>query len=155
MKYAVVLRNLSVCIAFVVLCPFNLNALYHFPSQATAGSLFPCLQSIAEAKETNRIAVLHGPDWVLGSLIKPSCFPERDVVLTAEIGKQFLPHSITARTRLWVTKVHDVTHIRIVESSGIERQDMVAVSIVTNHGCIDRNSEHCSVKGGAALVRID
>src|SRR6266581_1612263 len=92
-------------------------------------ALFPCLQSWAETKKTNRIAVLHGPDWVLGSFIKPSCLPERDMVFTAEI-KQFLPHSITARTRLWVTKIHDVTHIRILESCSIEKQDMIAVSIL-------------------------
>jgi hypothetical protein len=67
-----------------------------------------------------------------------------------------MPHPITARIRMWVTKDHDVTHIRIVDSSASSReQEMVAVGFVTNHRCIDRMSKNCSVKGGAVFVRID
>jgi hypothetical protein len=101
------------------------------------------------------VAVLHGPDWVLAASIKPSCFPERDVVFAAEVGAGLTPHPFTARTRLWVTRDHDVTHIKIMDSSGSKEQDMVAVSFVTNHKCVDKSSKNCSVKGGAVLVRMD
>ncbi len=67
-----------------------------------------------------------------------------------------MPHPITDKIRMWVTKDHDVTHIRIVDSSASSRQqEMVAVGFVTNHKCIDRESKNCSVKGGAAFFRID
>jgi hypothetical protein len=125
------------------------------PSSATA-NLFPCIQSWVLTNHQKRVAVLHGPDWVLESLVRPSCFPEREVAFVTEVGRGIMPHPITAKIRMWVTKDHDVTHIRIVDSSASSReQEMVAVSFVTNHKCIDRMSKNCSVKGGAAFVRID
>jgi hypothetical protein len=100
--------------------------------------------------------VLHGPDWVLESSVRPSCFPEREVVFVTEVGRGIMPHPITAKIRMWVTKDHDATHIRIVDSSASSReQEMVAVDFVTNHKRIDRMSKNGSVKGGAAFVRID
>ena len=100
--------------------------------------------------------MLHGPDWVLESSVRPSCFPEREVVFVAEVGRGIMPYPTTAKIRMWVTKDHDVTHIRIVDSSaGSREQEMVAVGFVTNHKCTDRMSKDCSVKGGAAFVRID
>lgn len=121
-----------------------------------ATDLFPCIQSWPLANHKNRLAVLHGPDWVLESSVRPSCFPEREVVFVTEVGRGMMPHPLTARIRLWVTKDHDVTHIRIVDSSAASRElEMVAIGFVSNHKCIDRASKNCSVKGGATFVRID
>lgn len=98
--------------------------------------------------------MLHGADWVLESSVIPSCFPEREVVFVTEVGRGILPHPITEKIRMWVTKNDDVTHIRIVDSSASSReQEMVAVGFVTNHKCIDKESKNCSIKGGAVFVR--
>jgi hypothetical protein len=100
--------------------------------------------------------VLRGPDWVLESSVRPSCFPEREVVFVTEVGRGIMPHPITARIKMWVTEVHDVTHIRIVDSSAASNElEMIAVGFATSHKCIDRMSKNCSVKGGAVLFRID
>jgi hypothetical protein len=118
--------------------------------------LIPCIQSWVLTNHQKRVAVLHGPDLVLESSVKPSCFPEREVVFVTEVGRGIMPHPITAKIRMWVTKNHDVTHIRIVDSSASSReQEMVAVGFVTNHKCTDRMSKNCSVRGGAAFVPID
>ena len=125
-------------------------------SPSATASIFPCLQSLAHSNHKNRVAVLHGPDWVMESSIEPSCLPEREVVFVTRVGEGMISHPFTARTRLWVTKYHDVTHVRIVESSaGSAEREMIAVSAVTNHRCIDRSSKNCSVKGGELFVRID
>jgi hypothetical protein len=124
-------------------------------SSATA-KLFPCIQSRVQTNKKNRVAILHGPDWVIESSIEPSCLPERDVVFVSKVGEGLISHPFTARTRLWVIKNHDVTHVRIVESSaGSAEREMVAVSFVTNHKCIDKGSKNCSIKGGEVFVRID
>ena len=125
------------------------------PPSSPTRRLFLCIQSAPQTNHKNRVAVLHGPDWVLESSIKPACIPEREVVFATQVGEGLVPHPFTARTRLWVTKDHDVMHIRIVDSSGNNGQDMIAVSFVTNHKCLDRNSKNCSVKGGAVPVRMD
>lgn len=119
------------------------------------GSLFSCVQSASRTKQNYRAAVLHGPDWVLSSSIEPSCLPEREVVFVARVGEGLIPRPFNARTRLWVTSDPDVIHVKIVDSSGSEEQDMVATSFVTNHKCAKRSSKNCSIKGGAAAVRID
>ena len=36
--------------------------------------------------------VLHGPDWVIESSIKPSCLPERDVVFRSDVGEGLMAH---------------------------------------------------------------
>jgi hypothetical protein len=125
------------------------------PSSSFAGRLFPCMRSWIEMNRKNRVAVLHGPDWVLESSIRPECFPEREAVFTTQVGRGLVPRPFISKTRLWVTRGHDFTHIRIVASSGSEEQDMVAVGFVTNHKCINRSSKGCSIKGGAVLIRID
>ncbi len=48
-----------------------------------------------------------------------------------------------------------MTHVRATKSSGSEEQDMIAIRFATNHRCIQRNSDHCDVKGGATLAKID
>jgi hypothetical protein len=101
-----------------------------------------------------RVAVLHGPDWVFESTIAPSCLPEREVVFSAEVGKQFLHHSVTVRTRLWVTKIREVIYVRIVDSSGDAKQDRIAIDLVTNHKCTGRTNKNCIVKGGAPVMTM-
>lgn len=125
------------------------------PSSSSPGRLFPCLQSWAETNRKNRVAILHGPDWVLESSIKPPCFPERDVAFASEVGEGLISRPFTARTRLWVTIDHRVMQIRIVESSGSVKRDMVAVSFATNLKCIDKSSENCIVNGVVIPPRID
>jgi len=145
-----VLRALLVCVAVVIVGSLRIQSdsrlaseqSHHSTSSAT-GLLFPCIVAWGQTGQKNRMAVLHGPDWVLESSIKPSCFPERDVIFAAKVGEGLLPHPFTARTRLWVTRDHDVTRIRIVDSSGNPEQDMLAVSFVTNHRCIDKNNKNC------------
>lgn len=162
MNYGMILRGLSVYATLAIVGSSTAQSDPQFGSKSVTQphspdtrSPFPCIQPLADTKQKNRVAMLRGPDWVLESSIKPSCLPERDVVFSTELGRHFLLHPFYARTRLWVTKDHDVTRIRIVESSGSEKQDMIAISFVTNHRCISRNSQHCSIKGGALLVRVD
>jgi hypothetical protein len=116
--------------------------------------MFPCINSLDAMNHPKRIAVLHGPDWVLESTVAPSCLPEREVVFSTEFGKPFLHHSVTVRTSLWVTIIRDVTYVRIVDSSGDEKQDMIAIDLVTNHNCAARTSKNCIVKGGASVVTM-
>ena len=155
------LRVLFTCIVFLL--PGSLKSNFRLalnealpPTSSANANLFPCIQSWVLRSHQERVAVLHGPDWALESSVRPSCFPEREVVFVTEVGRGIMPHPITAKIRMWVTKDHDVMHIRIVDSSASSReQEMVAVGFVTNHKCCDRKSEHYSVKGGAAFVRID
>lgn len=125
------------------------------PAFSPPGSLFSCIQSASQTKQRHRVAVLHGPDWVLSSSIEPSRLPERNVVFAARVGEGLIPRPFNARTRLWVTTDHDFTHIKIVESSGSEERDMAAAGFVTNHKCAKRSSKNCTIKGGATAVRID
>lgn len=157
-----ILLCLSVCFALIIAGYFSVQSDSRVlpkqgtqPSSPVPGRLFACLQSWAKTNRHIRVAVLHDADWVLESSILPSCFPEREVVFAFEVGTGLIPHPFTSKTSLWVTRDHDFTHIRIVASSGGEEQDMVAVSFVTNHKCIDRSSKTCSIKGGAVLVRFD
>jgi hypothetical protein len=163
MSNGLLLLVLLACVALLFPGSLRLQSEFHLvpkqgprpPTSATA-DLFLCIQSWALRKHENRVAFLHGQDWVLESSVRPSCFPERDVVFVTEVGRGIMPHAFPVRIRLWVTKDHDVTHIRIVDSSaGSREQEMVAVGFVTNHKCIDSRSKNCSVKGGAAFVRMD
>jgi hypothetical protein len=119
-----------------------------------AVSNFPCIESLAASRQPKRIAMLHGPDWVLESAAAPSCLPEREVVFSTEAGKTSLPHSLTFRTRLWLKKNGEVICVRILESSGSEKQDMVAVDFATDHKCSSRTSKNCRVQGGAAPMKM-
>ena len=158
-----VFRILLACIALVL--PGSLKPQSEFrllskqesqsPRPATT-PLFACVQSRDLTFHKNRVVTLHGPDWVLELSVKPSCLPEREVVFAAEVGKEIIPHPFIARTKLWVIRNHSMTHVRIVDSSAASReQEMIAVSFVTNHKCINRGSENCSVKGNAAFIRVD
>jgi hypothetical protein len=159
----VALRVLLACAALLLPGSLKLQSESHLipkqgpqPLSSATAYLFPCIQSGAQTNPKNRVALLHGPDWVLESSVRPSCFPEREVVFVTEVGRGIMAHPHTVRIRLWVTKEHDVTHIRIVDSSaGSREQEMVAVGFVTNHKCIDSRSKNCSVKGGAAFVPMD
>jgi hypothetical protein len=163
MSKGIVLRVLLACAVSVLPGSSKLQSEFHLvskqepqPAPSATAYLFPCIQSWARTNHKNRVAVLRGPDWVLESSVRPSCFPEREVVFATVVGTGIIPHPLTARTRLWVTKDHDVTHIRIIESSaGSREQEMVAVSFVTNHKCIDTSSKNCSIKGGPVFPRID
>ena|ERR1700680_357834 len=155
---------LSVCMALVIVGSLRNRFDSHLvtkppaaapePPLSPAVSIFPCINSLAAMKQPKRIAVLHGPDWVLESTVAPSCLPEREVVFSTELGKQFLNHSVTFRTRLWVTKIREVIYVRIVHSSGDEKQDMIAIDLVTNHKCSGRTSKNCIVKGGEAVMIV-
>jgi hypothetical protein len=128
------------------------------PQVASAASLsaYPCLRSWASTNHNKRSVVLHGLDWALETSVRPSCFPEREVVFAFEENKGLVPHPFTSRIKLWVTNKHDVTEIQILESSASStQQEMTAIGFVTNHKCNERNSKNCSVKGGAVFVRID
>jgi hypothetical protein len=160
-KHSVFRASLA-CIVLIMGGSLTLQSGSQFASTAstqlptsTTRPLFPCLQSLDEMLPKARVAVLHGPDWILESSIRPSCFPERDVVFAARVGEGLIRHPFTAKTRMWVTRNHEVTHIRIVTSSGSRERDNVAVSFVTNHKCIGKSSRNCSVKGGAVLMPID
>jgi hypothetical protein len=159
MRTDVVFRGLLFCLALVINgrsgIQYDSQTVSNQNPQPTSSVPFPCLQSAAQTKQRHRVAVLHGPDWVLTSLIEPSCLPEKDVVFAARVGEGLIPRPFNATTRLWITRDHDLTHIKIVESSGSEEQDMVAASFVTNHKCAKRSSKNCSIRGGAPAVWID
>jgi hypothetical protein len=125
------------------------------PPLTLSVSQFSCVNSSNGMTHVKRTAVLHGPDWILESLIKPSCLPESDLVLSFEISRLLVNRRVTVRTRLWVTRKRDVTYVRIVESSGSEEQDMIAVGLTTNHRCTTRRSKGCRIEGGPILVSID
>jgi hypothetical protein len=156
-------RFLLVCVALALFGSVRLQSKSHLvpkqepqPSSSAAAPLFTCTQLSALKNHKDRVAVLHGPDWVLESSVRPSCLPEKDVVFVAVVGRQIIPHPFTARVRLWVTKDHDVRHVRIVESSASSREEeVVAIGFVTNHKCADKNSRNCRVMGGAAFGRLD
>jgi len=118
-------------------------------------SNFSCINSVVAANRKGPTAVLHGPDWTLESTIEPACLPERDVVLSHEVSRLLVNRRITERTHVWVTRKHDITFVRIVESSGTEKQDLVAIGLVTNHRCTSRGSKNCDIEGGPLLLRID
>jgi hypothetical protein len=152
MSKGTVFGILLACVALGLPSSLKLQSDFHSPASALV-HMYP----VTDLKNhKNRAVALHGPDWVLESSVIPACLPEKEVVFATEVGRGMLPHPFTARTRLWITEDHDVTHVRIVDSSAASReQDMIAVSFATNHKCIDRTSQNCSVKGGAAFIRVD
>ena len=115
---------------------------------------FSCVNAMA-AKDHEATAVLHGPDWKLESTISPSCLPERDLVLSSKVSPLLVNEPIGYRTHMWVTQKVDVTFVRIVDSSGIEKQDLIAAGLVTNHKCTSRASKNCEIEGGPLLLRVD
>ena len=131
----------------------------HLPAPRPPLSLgpgrFPCLDSLVSGRSKKRVAVLHGPDWTLDSSVEPKCFPEREVVLSVEVGRRFLRQPITERIRFWIVKKGDVIHAKVVESSGDEKLDRDALDLVTNHKCGVRNGKNCHVQSARAAARTD
>jgi hypothetical protein len=120
---------------------------------SATGNLFSCLTSSSGVTGKKRTAVLHGPDWVLESSIRPACFPAREVVFSVETGGQFNIPVFIARTRLLVTTDQPITYVRIVYSFG-EDQDLIAIGLVTNHKCSSRTSKNCRIVGGRNPVSM-
>ena len=56
---------------------------------------FPCLASRSKEGGRRRGVVLHGPDWTLDSTVDLKYFPEREVVLSVEVGRRFLRRLVT------------------------------------------------------------
>jgi hypothetical protein len=118
MSKGMVLRFLLLSVASLFSGSLKLQSEFHLaskqglqsPSSATA-NLFPCIQSWALTNHKIRVAVLHGPDWVLESSVRPSCFPEREVVFAAEIGRGIIPRPLTARTRFYRSQKITMSHI--------------------------------------------
>jgi hypothetical protein len=118
-------------------------------------SRFPCLDSLAERRSRKRVVVLHGADWTLDSTVEMKCFPEREVVLSVEVGRGFLPHPITERIRFWIAKKGDVIYAKIVDSKGSQKLDMDALDLVTNHKCGLQIRKNCHVQSAHFVPRID
>jgi TonB family protein len=125
------------------------------PPLSLQPSRFPCLDSLADRRGRKRVVVLHGADWTLDSSVELKCFPEREVVLSVEVGRGFLHHPITQRIRFWITKKGDVTYAKIVESNGSQELDMDALDLVTNHRCGPHSRNNCHVQSAHFVPRID
>ena len=100
-----IFRALSVCVAFVIsgslINRFDISLAAKpklFAPDAflsPVASIFPRINLLAALRQSERIAALHGPDWVLESTVTPSCLPEREVAFSTEAGQQSLHHSVT------------------------------------------------------------
>ncbi len=123
----------------------NLRRLTPQPPLLVEPSNFSCINSPAVVNKKRRVAVLHGQDWTLGSLIEPSCLPEKEFVFSIEGNKRLRPFTGPTRTRLWVTRKRNVTLVKVVEHSGDEASEMIAVGFATNHRCTSRTSKDCSI----------
>jgi len=118
-------------------------------------SRFPCLDSLADRRSRKRVVVLHGADWTLDSTVELGCFPEREVVLSVEVGRGFLPHPITERIRFWIAEKGDVIYAKIVDSHASQKLDMDALELVTNHKCGLRSRKNCHIQSAHFVPRID
>lgn len=116
---------------------------------------FPCIESALRTIAVKRNATLRGPDWKLETTVNASCLPERSVSLSYEVSRLLVNRKIPVRTHMLVSRRHDRTFVRIVASSGDEKQDMIAVGLATNQKCTNRNSMNCDIAGVPLLVRID
>ncbi len=125
------------------------------PPLSLQPSHFSCLDSLADKKGRKRVVVLHGADWTLGSNVELKCFPEREVVLSVEVGRGFLPHPITERIRFWIAKKGDVIYVKIVDSHASQKLDMDALELVTNHKCGLQSRKNCHVQSAHFVPRID
>jgi hypothetical protein len=137
------------------LCASEQDVIPSRPQSSLSPGSLSCINSVTTMNREKRRVVLRGPDWILESLVDNSCFPDRDLVFSAEVGNLLLHHPMLMRTRLRVTRRDDIFYVRIVESSGNEKQDMIAVDLVTNHKCTERHSQTCQVEGGSFPVAID
>ena len=159
-----IVLTLFVCMALVIGSWSSKRFDYHRGSKSPiAGletsssptiSMFPCIDSLAAMNQPKRVALLHGPDWVMESTVAPSCLPEREILFITEVDGQFLHHSARVETKLWVAMIGEIIHVRIVESSGDEKQALIAVDLVTNHKCNGRTSKNCIIQGGATVMTM-
>jgi hypothetical protein len=116
---------------------------------------FACIESALRTIAVKRTPTLRGPDWKLETTVDASCLPERSLTLSYQISRLLVNRNIPVRTHMLVSRRHDRTFVRIVDSSGDEQQDMIAVGLATNQKCTSRNSMNCDIAGGPLLVRID
>src|SRR5690242_8585606 len=70
------------------------HAIFPKPPLLAEKSHFPCLESQFPSKARRRLAVLHGPDWEIASVINAKCLPEHEVIFSMEEGRRFLPRPI-------------------------------------------------------------
>jgi hypothetical protein len=98
-------------------------------------SRFICLESRPKEIRGRRVISLHGADWTLESTVDLKCFPEREVVLSIETDRHFLPRPATHRIGFWIVKRGEAIYAKILESSGSEKLEMDALDLVTNHKC--------------------
>jgi len=125
------------------------------PPLSLQPSRFPCLDSLAGGRSGKRVVVLHGPDWTLDSSVELKCFPEREVVLSVEVGRRYLRQPVTNRIRFWIMKKGDTIYAKIVESNGSQKLDVDALDLVTNHKCGLPGRENCRVQSAHVVPRID
>ena len=129
----------------------NLRTEFDIPTRAPQPplsiqpSLFPCLDSFNSQRHAKRVAVMKGPDWRLESSVEPKCLPEREVILSFEEGRGFLPSPATVRIRFWILNKQDKVYVRILESGGSEASEDSALDIVTNHKCKTQRARNCYV----------
>ena len=134
---------------------FDLHLVVPKPPLSLQDNHFGCISSLHREKHKKRIAVLHGPDWILESTVEPKCLPDREVVLSVEEDRHFIPRPTTKRIRFWITRRNNVFRVKIVESSGREQLDNSALDMVTNHACKTRSSKNCDVQSTLMLVQMD
>jgi len=118
-------------------------------------SRFPCLASRSKEEGRRRGVVLHGPDWTLDSTVDLKCFPEREVVLSVEVGRRFLRHLVADRIRIWIANKGDLVYAKIVESNGSQKLDLDALDLVTDHKCGLKSRKNCHVQSARVVPRID
>jgi hypothetical protein len=122
------------------------------PPVSLQPSRFPCLDSLANGKSKKRVVVLHGPDYTLESTVELKCFPEREVVLSVELDRQFLPQPARKHIRFWIVKKSDIVHVKIVESSGDEKVDMDTLYLASNHHCGPKNAKNCRIQSARIVA---
>jgi hypothetical protein len=125
------------------------------PPLVLRNSRFSCLDSLADGRTRKRVVKLRGLDWTLDSTVELNCFPEREVVMSVEVGRHFLRQPSIDHIRFWIVKNGDAIYARIVESTGSQELDMDALDLVTNHKCGLQNRKNCHVESAHAVPRID
>lgn len=115
------------------------------PPPLTTTDRFPCLRDALISGDPARFVILKGPDWRVGTLVRPGCLPERELIFQGEEGERFLSRPVSRRTRLWVTEKDGLTHVRLLLTSGSEQADHAALDLLTGHNCGNRSSR-CRVE---------
>ena len=133
---------------------FGLHPSVPNPPLYLQSSRFSCLESLAGTRYKRRFVVLYGPDWTLESSVEPDCFPDREVVLSVEEGRHFLPHPVVKHIRFWIVRKGEKFYVKILESSGSKGLDDSALNLVTNHKCKTHWSENCYVQSARIIVSM-